>query len=156
MKKRVSIVVMLVVAILSLTGSVFAWSPHLEGRPDAFRMGNSRGYFIWQDQDGLHLRTTTRGQEHVFSGVIRTNGRFVDVERKQLEHGDFCRVNPDRDTITFRFTTTSGSDGMDFRVRDGERLNFDLFIDGHKINPHEIYLGERGWHPRSSDFTIRR
>ncbi len=104
----------------------------------------------------MHLRTSTYGQKHVFSGVIRTDGRFVDVEEKQLEHGDFYRVNNDRDTITFKFTTTGGSDGVDFRVRDGERINFDLFIDGHKINPEEIYLGDRGWHPKHHDFTVYR
>jgi len=153
-KKRFSIIMILVIAVLSLSSSVFAWSPYLEGRPDAFRPGDSRGYFIWQDEDGLHLKTTTRGREHVFSGVIRTDGRFVDVEKNRLENGDFYRVSNDRDTITFRFTTTGGSDGIDFRIRNGERINFDLFVDGHNVKPHEIYLGNRGWHPKHNDFTI--
>src|SRR5690348_5897021 len=43
----------------------------LEGRP-AFEAGDGLGYWLWHDQDGLHLRVTTHGLEHDFNGVIRT------------------------------------------------------------------------------------
>lgn len=155
MKKAVALVTLLLVLVAS-TGYAFAWGPRLEGRPSEFRPGNSRGVFIWHDHAGLHLRTTTHGRDHVFSGVIRTNGDFVDVRGVREERGDFHRVSWDRDTITFRFNTDGGVDGMDFRVKRGDRVFFDLYMDGHRISSREIYLGRGGRHPDRNHFEVRR
>ncbi len=153
--KKLTAVLLVLSFLLAGSGYALAWAPQLQGRPFDFRPGDSRGVFVWRDRDGLHLRTTTRGSEHVFSGVIGTNGYFVDVDSARLEGRDFFRVNDDRNMITFRFRTAGGSDGLDFRVRDGERLNFALFVDGHRIDPNEIYIGYRGWHPGDNEFRLR-
>lgn len=154
--RKLSILVIVVALLVLSAGAALAKDRSIEGRPDMLDPGHIRGYFVWRDDDGLHLRTTTRGHDHVFSGVIRTDGKFEDVDGRRLEHGDYYRLSRDRDTITFRFTTAAGLDGFDFRVDDGKRLNFDLFMDGHRIDVDEIYIGERGWHPQHSEFTLHR
>lgn len=152
--KRIILAMLMLLVWITLAGSALAAAPELNGVPQEYRPGNSRGYFIWQDRDGIHVRTTTAGRGHVFSGVIRTDGQFYNVRGVRQEAGDFSRVNRDRDDITFRFRTTDGVDGVDFRIKEGKRLAFDLFIDGHRIDPREIYVGRRGWHPEHSIFTV--
>ena len=108
----------------------------LDGTPD-FDPGQGLGYWLWRDQDGIHLRTTTHGTEHDFNGVLRTtdNARFVDVTPYHLEdHGandDRVRVNPDHDIIRFHFDTWDGVDGVDFRV-NGRAFCVELENNGHE------------------------
>lgn len=154
--KKLFTMLVVSLSVLAFCSSAFAWSPRTEGKPDTFDPGENLGYFIWHDENGLHMWTTTRGQDHVFSGVIRTNGRFVDTHGRRLELGDFYHISSDRDTITFKFTTAGGEDGLNFKIADGNYVNFDLFMDGHRINHREIYIGDRGWHPRNSDFSLYR
>lgn len=155
MKKFISLFI-LSLFILSFCSSAFAWSPRLDGKPDSFDPGASRGYYIWHDENGFHMWTATRGQQHEFSGVIRTNGRFADTQGRRLEANDFYQLSPDRDMITFKFITAGGDDGLNFKIKGGNHVNFDLFIDGHRINPHEIHIGHNGWHPESSNFRLLR
>lgn len=154
--KRLWLMVVTVLLVLAFGSSAFAWSPRLEGKPDNFDPGASRGYYIWHDENGLHMWTTTRGQEHEFSGVIRTNGKFAATHGRRLEFGDFYRLSSDRDTLTFRFTTAGGEDGLNFKIDGGRYVEFDLFVDGHRINPKEIHIGDQGWHPSGSDFRLIR
>lgn len=154
--KRLSIFVVAVFTLVALTGSAFAWPGNLEGKPDELRSGDARGYFIWHDNQGMHLRTTTKGHEHVYTGVIRTDGRFVEVDEYRTEANDHIRVSRDRDTIWFKFSTAGGLDGLNFRVRGGEKVHFDLYVDGHQINRQQIFLGDNGHHPRDNSFTIHR
>ena len=57
----------------------------LDGKPD-MDPGQDMGYWVWRDQDGIHLRTTTRGHEHDFNGVIRTSdgSKLTNVDRAHL------------------------------------------------------------------------
>jgi len=154
--KKITTLLIMVFTLVAFSSYAFAWAPRDQGQPDSFRPGDSRGYFIWHDDNGLHMWTTTRGTRHEFSGVIRTNGTFVDVHGKRLESDDYLRVDRDRNKITFRFDTEGGIDGVNFRIDGGSYANFDLFIDGHRIDRNEIHIGDSSWHPRSSDFTLYR
>lgn len=155
MKKLYSIL-MLSLLILSFCSSAFAWSPSVDGKPDTFDPGKSRGYYIWHDRDGLHIWTTTRGQEHEFSGVIRTNGKFADIHGQRIERNDFYKISSGRDRITFKFKTDGGIDGLNFNINGGKYVDFDLFVDGHRIDPKQIHIGDRGWSPRDNDFRLYR
>ncbi|MCX7781210.1 MAG: hypothetical protein N2491_09925 [Negativicutes bacterium] len=154
--KRLSAVMVFLFTMVALSGYALAWPGHLEGKPDAFRPGDTRGYFIWHDDNGMHLRTTTRGHERIFTGVIRTDGKFVNVDDFKMEGNDRIRVSRDRDTIWFRLSTAGAVDGLNFRIKGGDYVHFELYMDGHRIDRKEIFLGDRGWHPRSSSFTIHR
>lgn len=155
MKKLTALVIMVFI-LVAFSSYALAWSPRLQGEPDQFRPGDSRGVFIWHDRDGLHLRTTTHGREHVFSGVIRTDGHFRDVHSVRAERDDRYRLDCDRDTINFRFHTAGGVDGLDFRIKGGDKVYFDLYMDGHKIATRQIYVGRNGWHPHDNTFVLHR
>lgn len=182
MKRNWLILSLVALLLVAMTGSALAWSPRLEGKPDQFRPGGAKGYYIWQDHSGFHIWTTTRGMEHKFSGVIKTDGEFVHVRGQRLEGDDRFRetsdeqdnhwftsqgrfgkfrfqgreVDHDTDKISFRFETAGGSDGLNFRVRDGSWITFELYMDGRRVDNDNIYIGDNGWHPRRSTFTIRQ
>jgi hypothetical protein len=156
MKKPKLVTALICFFLITLTGSVFAWAPQLDGRPEAFHPGAVRGYFIWHDNNGLHLRTTTEGQMHIFSGDIHTDGIFADVHGAQLEANDALNVGPEGHQMNFRFETAGGVDGIDFKVEGGEKVVFNLYMDGHEISPDEIYGGHGSWHPNSDSFQIFR
>lgn len=58
--------------------------------------------------------------------------------------------------MNFLFETAGGVDGIDLKVEGGEKVVFDLFIDGHKISPDEIYGGVGSWHSDANKFEILR
>jgi len=86
-KKQWLSVVLVGFFLIALTGSALAWSgkADVDGKPVQFSPGGPKGYYIWQDDHGFHIWTTTRGEEHVFSGVIRTDGRIYHVRGHRLE-----------------------------------------------------------------------
>jgi len=187
MKKSWLIFAMVSVFLIGLTGNVFAWSgkTDVSGKPDEFSPNGQKGYYIWQDDNGFHIWTTTRDQEHIFSGVIRTDGTLFNIKGHNLERGDYLKKNSDiqgrpwfdgqrgrngekhvafggrelnyeNDQIRFKFATTGGSDGLNFRIRDAHYIDFDLYIDGHPINRKGIYIGEESWHPQSNRFRLMK
>lgn len=173
--KRLTAFLVLALTLVAISSSAFAWGLKLDERPDAFRPGQNRGYFIWRDQKGFHLWTTTRGQRHVFTGTVTTDGDRLDVKLKDIEgrseerpfghlftwnrpdRGDRVKLDQDRDTVRFRFDNSGGDvDGIDFKVVGGSKVRFDLYMDGQRIDPSEIYIGDEGWHPGRSAFTMYR
>lgn len=186
LKKKWLITSLVGLFLIALTGSVFAWSGKADvgGKPDDFSVNGHMGYYIWQDDDGFHIWTTTRGEEHVFSGVIRTDGRLFKIKGHRLEEGDSFKkygdvkenswfnghdrsegkrffgggrdVNYDNEQIRFKFNTTGGSDGLNFRINDANYVEFDLYMDGRPINRKAIHIGDEGWRPISNKFRINK
>lgn len=153
--KSIMKLVLSVLMLICFSGSAFAaYSLKLDGQPDELVPGESLGYFMWQDKDGLHLRTTAPGTVHTFSGVIRTNGRFGDITGKLTGPDDYFRINQDRSEITFTITTEKGEPGLDLSLNGGTYVKFDLSIDGAPADPQAIYIGRQGWHPSSHSFTL--
>lgn len=184
MNKKWLVIALTGLFLLTLAGSAFAWSGKADigGRPDQLYSGGAKGYYIWQDEHGFHIWTATRGEGHVFSGVIRTDGELSRVRGHRLEEGDSFKVYSDikekswfetgfnaggkhfavagrevdyaNDKLRFRFDTAGGSDGLNFRLERASYIDFDLFIDGHPIHPREIYIGDSGWHPERHNFRL--
>lgn len=152
--KKLTCFLVSVCMLLLLSGIALASPDRDEGKPNSFEPGQTRGYFIWQDERELNLRTTTHGQSHVFSGVLHTNKRFYNIEEKQLENGDYVRLDRDHNTLRFRFTTTGGSDGFSLKLFLNDQVDFDLYRDGKKIPTKEIYIGRHGWHPKRPNFEL--
>jgi hypothetical protein len=131
----------------------------LQGQPD-MSAGQGMGYWLWHDDDGIHLRTTTRGREHIFSGVLRTgeNAQFTDVQEVRLDHRhhnqDGVVTSDDGRTIRFHFHTWDGTDGIDFRL-DGRALCVDLANNGHEAVA-SVHLGRFEVMPSDLPVCFRR
>ena len=137
--------------LVTLSGTAFAWSNRSEGRPQQ----NPSSLSIWHDRnDEFHVRSTNSGRQHVFTGVIQTDGCFHDIDEKNLENGDFVKVDRDHNTISFRFTGR-GIDEINFKVKKGDTLTFDLNRNGRDIPIKEIFIGNDGWHPGDNRFTLK-
>ncbi|MBP2643501.1 MAG: hypothetical protein H6Q67_1388 [Firmicutes bacterium] len=153
--KKVVLVIVLLVIICFTSYALASYSPRLSGKPEAYHPGSCLGYFIWQDNDGLHLRTASPETKHVFSGSVRTNGIFEDTFEKSPRDGDSFHVNEGRDKITFQFTNIGDTAGIDLHVTDGTYVTFNLSMDGDPIDPDLIFIGGDGWHPGTHKFTFR-
>jgi len=184
MKKQWLVLTMVSLFLIALTGSAFAWSGRadVEGKPTEFNPGGHKGYYIWQDDQGFHVWTTTHGEEHVFSGTIHTDGIFEHIRGHRLEDGDSFNaysdiqekfwfrfsdgdsnfhfslggreVNIEHDKIHFKFDNSGGSDGLNFRIRDARYIDFDLFVDGQPVPRRDIFISNSNWHPYSNQFRL--
>jgi hypothetical protein len=144
------------ITIICLPVTAFMSSLNYDDEPTMLDPHHIRGAFIWHDNDGFHLRTTSiSNEEHVFTGTIHTNGYFKDVNDRFFRGKDFYHLT-DRDTIDFQFTTDGRTVGLDYDVADGDFLAVEIYIDGHKISPMDIYVGKDGWHPNNYKFTLDR
>lgn len=152
MKKVFRIVIF--IAIICFPATAFmSWGPSYNGEPDALNPTHIRGTFVWHDQSGFHLRTTTTGDEHVFSGTVHTNGNFEAVNDRFFKDKDYYHFKG-QGIIDFQFKTDGRTVGIDFNVADGDYMTFELYMDGNKISPKDIYVGKDGWHPGDYKFTL--
>src|SRR5690348_5214171 len=68
-----------------------------EGQPKNLKEGESHRYYIWKDDKGWHVRTTTGQNKHFFVGSITAvNGKIQNYGTFQLENKDVVKVNSAR------------------------------------------------------------
>jgi len=156
--KKTLLMVMVALFVVSIAATAFAWPGYVQSRPSSLDLGDSRGYFIWHDDEGYyHIWSSTRNNAHQFSGRIYTNGHFEGVQGKHLESNDWYTVKDRDHEIKFDLNTgRHGEDGLKFHVAGGDHVHFDLFIDGHPVNPQEIRVGHDNWNPDSHNFYLYR
>lgn len=155
MKRLVAVAAFAAVLVLAAE-TALAWFAPVEGTPAAMQQGDKRGYFIWHDMNGMHVRVHTKMFAIPFSGTVKTDGQFVAVHGNKLEFGDHYSLDADKKTLKFKFLAAGGVDGIDFKVMGGTHLSFALFMGGSPVNPAEVYLGHEGWRPSSHQFMLRR
>lgn len=144
------------ITIFSLPATAFMASINYDGEPTMLNPNHIRGAFIWHDSDGLHLRTTGIDDvPHVFTGTIHTNGYFKNVDDRFFRDKDYYHLI-DQDTIEFQFTTDGRTVGIDPDVVNGDYIAVELYMDGRKISPMDVYIGKDGWHPNNYKFTLDR
>jgi hypothetical protein len=128
----------------------------LSGPGPALGPSDPVGYYIWGGDDDIHVRTHGPGGQHHFVARITSNGVFENVDSVRLENRDSVRVVDGGHTLVLDFHTYDATDGVNFDVRGGSYVTFDLELDGHQIHTDRIFLGANRHHPRSNPFTILR
>jgi hypothetical protein len=113
------------------------------------------GYYVFQNDDGFHIRTHGPGDEHDFDAVLRTTGTFENVDVLKLEAGDHVDVLDGGHKLAIHFHTFNATDGVNFTVKGAERLHLDLKLDGEPISTNNIFLGAKAVHPKHNPFSIR-
>lgn len=127
-----------------------------EGRPAGYDPGNELGYYIWHENGYWYLQPTTQGRNRTFSGVIKSRSDFTDVAAIRTERQDITLLSKDRNTIRFNLQNAGGEDGFRFRILGGEPIDFELYIDGEKMDRSRIYLGRDGYHPAGHSFRLEQ
>src|SRR4051794_5613255 len=118
---------------------------------------NPTGYYLWRADGTLHLRTHGPDKAHDFDAVLRTDGTFENVDPVRLEqaNGDRIELRDGGHELVIHFHTYDFTDGVNFNVRDGERLHFNLKLDNQDIATDSVFIGANGRHPQSNPFTIK-
>ena len=118
------------------------------GRPP-FGPGAPEAYWIWHNQGGWHLRTTTAGLAHRFHGaVVPLGGNIVDVRASRLEWQD--RIPGGRAGDSVRLRDSGWRRRLDWHVTSGCN-RFEIFIDG-VARPGLVHLGGPAHQPRHVPF----
>jgi len=140
--------------LVALVPAASAAAPSkVDGAP-TITASSPTGYYIWRD-DGFHLRTHGPGAQHDFDAVLRTRGVFENVDVVKLEDGDSVDVVKGGHELRIHFRTFDATDGVNFTVRDGEKLRLNLRLDDKPAATNEIFLGPKGRHPKHNPFTIK-
>lgn len=112
------------------------------GQPSLFAPEYATAFWVWRGEtDKLwHIRTTSKGGEHVFRGRIGVVGGKADlvVVDNKNEHKDRYLKRPQ--SVHFAFRTGVQHDGFDFQVVGGKCVYFRLLVDDQPAT--EVYLGK--------------
>ena len=128
----------------------------VRGAPARFEAGLPRGYWVWHDATGWHLRVThATNQELVFAGTV-TATRPLTATRVRDERHDVVALSADHRTAAFRFTNYGAVDGVDLVAHCAGRVSFSLWVDGHRIATDRIMLGRTQSHPARNPFSVVR
>jgi hypothetical protein len=142
---------------LLLVTLTFAWEGRLLGRPANLEPGGTFGVFAWNDDDGLHIRTTAlRDFPHHFSGVVTTDGEIFNLHLAGPADDDTAYISANRHELTYSFTTFDGIDGVDYGISGGSYQSVSAYYQGGRMDVENIYLGTGGAHPENNPFTDSR
>lgn len=125
-----------------------------KGQPE-FHKGESRGYFIWNDGEGWHVRWLSKGAKHTFSGRVTTDTALDKFEPVSRDSKDYIKKESER-LISFDAKAKEGMDGFNFRASPSTKaLKFELYIDGKSAPVDEVKLGKNKTRPSSVPVVIQ-
>jgi hypothetical protein len=125
--------------------------PHISAGRPTFE-GRSGGFFIWADDDGWHLRTTSAGQLASFTGVISPIGGELGGLRPMRANDRSTKVSLTDKGIEFSLPTQAEVEGFDWTVTSGCN-RFDLLALG-EANPGLVRLGGMADAPPQIPFDL--
>lgn len=118
----------------------FKYFPNILGAPfigkPEYTSGADLGYYIWSDEGGYHIRWSSDGSSHKFTGNILAVGATFD---SSVAEGAGVKVN---NNIISWDTSTSG--GVDFKLDSGQIMitaKIDEDPDSPSIYAENVYLG---------------
>ncbi len=112
------------------------------------------GYFIWIDDQGVHVRwTSARGETHRFYGEATVQGTISYFQPAYPDRSDAARRLGNR--MFWDTFNSGGGDGFDFAMNQGDVVQSFLLIDGRTATRDEIFLGARALHPSANPFALR-
>lgn len=125
-----------------------------KGQPE-FHKGESRGYFIWNDGEGWHVRWLSKGAKRTYSGRVTTDGALDKFEPVSRDSKDYIKKESER-LISWDAKTKEGMDGFNFRGSPSTKaLKFELYIDGKAAPVDEVKLGKNKTRPSAVPVVIQ-
>ncbi|MGB0678481.1 MAG: hypothetical protein ACPGUV_02330 [Polyangiales bacterium] len=106
--------------------------------------GEETGYWLWQDDEGWHLRTTSAQTPAVMQGRISSPEGISGFRAVRLESKDRFRASRDDKGYVFSLRTGDAVDGFDFEKVGTSCLRFFFRIDGEEAPGKAVRLGAKG------------
>lgn len=117
-------------------------------------------FYLWYDDEGWHLRSTTPKNVFKFTGTITvSNGTFgllrdVGFERRG-RYADSARVTADHTRIEFTIFTSTAFDGIEFTVNGADAtVTFEDLNIRQRIYRNRIFIGNNGQYPAETTFSF--
>jgi hypothetical protein len=146
--KRISGLLLAVIMVMVSVTAAFALDP--KGRPRGMGPNAPGGYYIWQDERGWHLRTTTGGAKHRFTGeIISEGGSITEVKQYRDEPANWFKQQGSK--LTLDLSADKNIDGIDFQANGS--LTFRLSIDDVE-DATIVRVGANGESPSGIPFTL--
>jgi hypothetical protein len=155
MRKRNWILLLALLALpaLALARTYTVGAGQVRGQP-IIEEGKVLGYFIWVDKEGFHLRWCTDGKPFLFTGRIDTDKPVKEIKDVRAEAGGWAKIYGNR-IVMFSKTSRGQVDGLDLTIPNGRIVQIEFHIDGKEPTPEQIFLGEKGAHPKGVPLKIR-
>jgi hypothetical protein len=117
---------------------VIPWS-YASSRPD-LPDAERPALYVWHEKNTVYVATIGDDSgPHSWSGSVDiNNGRFDTLKNISTDGNDrFSQEGQNR--IAFKLQTGKGHDTFKFNLRSGDRLRFDVMLDGQRTD--RIYFG---------------
>jgi hypothetical protein len=113
------------------------------------------GAYLFHNDNGWHFRTHGNPQGTKFSAHIASNGTIHDVVAIRDENADHIKLDGAGHALELSFATSTGLDGVDFRLDDPGFLRARIEANGQLLPVDNIFLGDDGRHPATNPFALR-
>jgi len=120
-----------------------------------FIPGASFGYYIWEDEKGVHVFWSADRKNTSFSGTIAVDGGLDGYELVDWEDADIVGTGDSIVSFTANLGTEDYSDGIILKVKDYEEIEFDLMINGG-YDLARVHKGIFLNNPADSPFIIEK
>lgn len=151
-RKWIVSLALLALPALALARNYLVGAQKIRGQPD-IQEGKVLGYFIWADKDGFHLHWCTDGKPYLFTGRVDLDKPVKELTEVREEPGGWAKIYGSR-IVMFSKTSRGQVDGIDLKIPGGRIVQIEFHIDGLEPTPEQIFLGEKGQHPRGVPLKI--
>ena len=120
-----------------------------------FMPGASYGYYIWEEDEKVHIFWSIDRKDSTFSGSIATDGIIKNFESADWEETDSAEVMDNKISYSSTLSAQDYSDGMIIEIEGHEYIELDLKInDGYDLS--RVHLGAFLENPTDSPFRIEK
>ena len=95
-----------------------------------FMPGASYGYYIWEDEKGVHIFWSVDRKDTSFSGTITVDGELTGYELVDWEDADIADISDSKVSFEANLSREDYSDGIILQITDYEQIELDLMING--------------------------
>ena len=120
-----------------------------------FVPGASYGYYIWEDEKGVHIFWSVDRKDTSFSGTIAVDGELTGYELVDWEDADNADTSDSIVSFTANLSREDYSDGIILQVTDYKQLELDLMING-VYDLSRVHAGAFLNNPSTSPFIIEK
>ena len=101
------------------------------------------------------LMTHDREASKLYTGTLTSRGTIEVVDVVQPERDDSVSLSADGHSLSFKFSTQEGVDGIVVRVTGSDTITLNLDTNGEPTPISAIHVGESERSPKTNPFDVR-